>query len=109
MRCRGRGFPRLGKCETKRAWLAFAICLAALAPAAAGDGTIINAHDEARFGKPIAFRKMSETAGTMALEISGRKLYALEDHGLSVFDISVLGKPHAMQRGNPQPARGALW
>ncbi|MCX6898776.1 MAG: hypothetical protein NT105_08765 [Verrucomicrobia bacterium] len=72
----------------KRALLAFGICLAALASAAAGDGTIINAHSEARFGKPIAFRKLPGTAGTMSLEISGRKLYALEDRGLSVFDIS---------------------
>lgn len=62
------------------------ICAAAVSSAAAGDGTIINAHSEARFGKPIAFRKIPGTAGTMALEVSGRKLYALEDRGLSVFD-----------------------
>jgi hypothetical protein len=62
--------------------------LTALASAAAGDGTIINAHSEARYGKPIAFRKIPGTAGTMSLEISRGKLYALEDGGLSVFDIS---------------------
>ena len=73
--------------------LAFALCLVAPALAAAGDGAISNAHPEARFGRPIAFRKIPGTAGTMALEVSGNRLYALENRGLSVFDISAPGRP----------------
>jgi hypothetical protein len=84
----GRSLPRFGPWGTNRAGLALAIGLAALTAAAAGNGSITNAHHEARFGKPIPFRKIPGTAGTMAIEISGRNLYALEDRGLSVFDIS---------------------
>lgn len=86
-----------------------ALCLAAWASVAAGDGTILNAHKEARFGKPIAFRKVPGTAGTMALEVSGRRLYALEDRGLSVFDISAPGHPkrlgHVGGMGNVRQLR----
>ena len=52
------------------------ICAAAVSSAAAPDGTMINAHSEARFGKPIAFRKIPGTAGTMALEAASGRLYA---------------------------------
>lgn len=69
-------------------YLPFFVCAAALSSGAAGAGTITNAHGEARFGEPIAFRKIPGTAGTMSLELSGGKLYALEGGGLSVFDIS---------------------
>ena len=72
---------------------AVALCLVAHALAAAGGGAITNAHPEARFGRPIPYRKVPGTAGTMALEVSGNRLYALEDRGLSVFDISDPGSP----------------
>lgn len=51
-------------------------------------GTIINAHPDPKYGKPIPFRKVPGTAGTMSLEIANGKLYALEKDGLSIFDLS---------------------
>jgi len=50
--------------------------------------TLINAHPDPKYGKPIPFRKVPGTKGTMSLEITNGKLYALEDNGLSTFDIS---------------------
>ncbi len=50
--------------------------------------TIINAHPDPKYGKPIPFRKVPGTAGTMSLEIANGKLYALEDNGLSIFDLA---------------------
>lgn len=53
----------------------------------AADGVITNAHPEPEYGRAIPFRKVPGTAGTLALEISGKRLYALENKGLSVYDI----------------------
>ena len=54
---------------------------------------IKNSHSDPRYGAPIEFSKVEGTKGTMALEISGGKLYALEDNGLSVYDISSPKQP----------------
>ena len=51
------------------------------------NGVIINAHHQPEYGQPIPFRKISGTAGTLALEISGGRLYALENKGLSIYNI----------------------
>ncbi len=50
-------------------------------------GVIINAHPQPEYGQPIPFRKIPGTAGTLALEISGGRLYALENKGLSIYNI----------------------
>ena len=47
---------------------------------------IVNFHKG--YGEPIPFEKVPGTGPTMALAISGGKLYALEGDGLSVYDIS---------------------
>ncbi|RBP38094.1 hypothetical protein DES53_11292 [Roseimicrobium gellanilyticum] len=54
----------------------------------AADGKIIiNAHPQPEYGLPIPFRKIPGTAGTLALEIVGGRLYTLEDNGLSIYNI----------------------
>lgn len=71
--------------------------------------TLINAHPDPKYGKPIPFRKVSGTAGTMSLEIANGKLYALEDNGLSIFDISDPKNPkrlgHVSGMGNVRQLR----
>ncbi len=52
-----------------------------------GTGAIIHAHPQPEYGAPIPFQKIPGTAGTLSLEISGGRLYALEDKGLSIYDI----------------------
>ena len=54
---------------------------------------IINAHPHPEYGQPIPFRKVPGTAGTLALEVSGDRLYALEGTGLSIYDIANPGHP----------------
>ncbi len=61
---------------------------AAFSCSAAAGETIINAHPDPKYGKPIPFRKVPGTAGMMSLEIANGKLYALEDNGVSIFDLS---------------------
>src|SRR5690554_3131196 len=51
------------------------------------DGLIINAHPQPEYGSALPFRKIPGTAGTLALEISGGRLYALESNGLSIYKI----------------------
>ena len=63
---------------------ASAACLCSSAPANA----IVNAHPDPKYGKPIPFRKVPGTAGTMSLEIASGRLYVLEDNGLSIFGLS---------------------
>jgi hypothetical protein len=59
-----------------------------LRDAASGqDGFMTNAHPGEEYGKAIPFRKIPGTAGTLALEISGGRLYALESGGLSIYNI----------------------
>lgn len=60
---------------------------ACLCPTASGN-TIVNAHPDPKYGKPIPFRKVPGTAGMMSLEIANGRLYALEDNGLTVFDLA---------------------
>ncbi len=49
--------------------------------------SIINAHPQSEYGPPVPFRKIPGTTGTLALEIAGGRLYALEGTGLSIYDI----------------------
>lgn len=70
----------------------FLSLLAALivSPAAvvrAGGKDIINAHPQPEYGPAIPFRKVPGTAGSLALEIVGSRLYALESNGLSIYSI----------------------
>lgn len=71
------------------ATIAFAGAAVALGQiqAVAGDGIITNAHPEPEYGKAIPFRKVPGTVGTLALEIAGGRLYALEGAGLSIYAI----------------------
>lgn len=55
---------------------------------AAGTDAIINAHPDPKYGRPIPYRKVPGTAGTMSLELANGRLYALENNGLSVYDLS---------------------
>lgn len=55
---------------------------------ASGGDVIVNAHPDPKYGRPIPFRKVPGTAGTMSLELANGRLYALEDNGLSVFDLA---------------------
>lgn len=48
---------------------------------------IIHAHPQAEYGSAIPFRKIPGTSGSLALEISGGRLYALESNGLSIYNI----------------------
>lgn len=50
-------------------------------------------HADSAYGKSIEYEKITGTKGTLALEIVGDKLYALENGGLSVYDISSLTAP----------------
>ena len=59
--------------------LAFLAALFAGAAFAAGSAKIKNFHADPKYGKPVEFSKVAGTKGTMALEISGGKLYALEN------------------------------
>lgn len=76
---------------------------------ATGTDAILNAHPDPKYGKPIPFRKVPGTAGTMSLEIANGKLYALEDNGLSIFDISDSKSPkrlgHVGGMGNVRQLR----
>ncbi|MCB1230756.1 MAG: beta-propeller domain-containing protein [Verrucomicrobiae bacterium] len=63
---------------------------------ASGDETIVNAHPDPKYGPAIPFRKVPGTSGTLALEISGGRLYALEDGGLSIYDIADPLKPRKL-------------
>ena len=58
------------------------------APAAIVTEPILNAHAGDEYGKAIPFRKIPGTAGTLALEVSGDRLYALESGGLSIYDLA---------------------
>lgn len=79
--------------RTVFAFIAVSLAGAALA---AGSAKIKNSHADPKYGKPVEFSKVAGTKGTMALEISGGKLYALEDNGLSVYDISEPNSPRLL-------------
>lgn len=79
--------------RTVFAFIAVSLAGAALA---AGSAKIKNSHADPKYGKPVEFSKVAGTKGTMALEISGGKLYALEDNGLSVYDISEPKSPRLL-------------
>lgn len=64
------------------------VAATAVSAAPVSCATITNAHADPRYGQPIPFRKIPGTAGTMALEISGGRLYALEGDGLTIFDLA---------------------
>lgn len=68
-------------------FLFFIVSFSLLAEASEKDNLIINAHPESEYGSAIPFRKIPGTAGTLALEISDGKLYALESNGLSIYNI----------------------
>ncbi len=53
-----------------------------------GNKVIVNDNLPNEFGKPIPFSKIAGTKGTMDLQISNEKLYALENQGLSIYDLS---------------------
>jgi len=86
-----------------------AVATFAQAPVIAADGTITHAHPQPEYGKPIPFRKVPGTAGTLALEISGNRLYALESGGLSIYDIEDPRQPkklgHVSGMGNVRQLR----
>ena len=73
--------------------LSAAFAAAALAEGAAA---IKNSHADPKYGRPAEFSKVAGTKGAMALEISGGKLYALENRGLSVYDISEPASPRLL-------------
>ncbi|MCB1089449.1 MAG: hypothetical protein KDM63_20590, partial [Verrucomicrobiae bacterium] len=50
--------------------------------------SIVNAHADPKYGKALPFRKIPGTAGTLALEVSEGRLYALENGGLSIYDLA---------------------
>lgn len=52
-----------------------------------GQKKIINAHASAEYGKPIAFYKVPNSKSAMSLVVENNKLYALEDGGLSIYNI----------------------
>lgn len=56
-------------------------------PATPASKTIINSHPQPEYSQAIPFRKIPGTAGTLALDISGGRLYALESNGLSIYNI----------------------
>lgn len=56
-------------------------------PGKDADGFIINAHPAPEYGSAIPFRKIPGTTGTLALEIAGEYLYALENQGLSIYHL----------------------
>ena len=64
--------------------IAFAVVLSATVFA---QKKIINAHASAEYGKPIAFYKVPNSKSAMSLVIENGKLYALEDGGLSIYNI----------------------
>ena len=45
-------------------------------------------HADSAYGGAIEYEKITGTKGTLSLEIVGDKLYALENGGLSIYDIS---------------------
>ncbi len=57
------------------------------AAAGADLNVIINAHPQPEYGPAIPFRKIPGTSGSLALEIVGDRLYALESNGLSIYSI----------------------
>lgn len=85
------------------------VAATALSAAPASCATITNAHGDPRYGQPIPFRKIPGTAGTMALEIAGGKLYALEGDGLTIFDLADSRNPkrlgHVGGMGNVRQLR----
>ena len=50
-------------------------------------------HADSAFGNAIEYEKVAGTKGTLSLEIVGDKLYALENGGLSIYDISIPATP----------------
>ena len=62
------------------------------------DGVIVNDNLPEEFGKPIPFSKIAGTKGTMDLQISGGKLHALENRGLSIYDLSDKLSPKLLGR-----------
>ena len=50
-------------------------------------------HADSAFGNAIEYEKIAGTKGTLSLEIVGDKLYALENGGLSIYDISIPATP----------------
>ncbi|HWL11320.1 MAG TPA: hypothetical protein VNQ76_23145 [Planctomicrobium sp.] len=73
------------------------------------DGFIINSHPQLEYGPAIPFRKIPGTAGTLALEVAGNRLYALESNGLSIYSIEDPKKPkklgHVGGMGNVRQLR----
>lgn len=82
--------------STIRRWLS-GVCLlsgASLLPsfaqeagASAQGKTILNAHAGPEYGRAIPFRKVPGSGGALAVEISGGRLYALENNGLSIYSL----------------------
>lgn len=66
------------------------------APPRSADHVIINAHPQPEYGPAIPFRKVSGTGGTLALDIVGDRLYALENNGLSIYDITYPKSPQKL-------------
>ncbi|MBX3739401.1 MAG: hypothetical protein KF712_00315 [Akkermansiaceae bacterium] len=93
----------------RRIFLPAVLCFTLLEAASGQDGFITNAHPGAEYGKAIPFRKIPGTAGTLALEISGGRLYALEGGGLSIYDIGDPKQPkklgHVGGMGNVRQLR----
>jgi hypothetical protein len=57
-------------------------------PGAVAAGEVLTlAHPEPEYGPAIPYHKVPGTRGTLALEIAGDRLYALEDNGLSIYAI----------------------
>ncbi len=73
----------------------FALVLTALTLAARD---IVNGYPDPKYGTPLPFSKVSGTRGTLAVEIAGGKLYALEDGGLSIFDLTDPRNPQRLGR-----------
>ncbi|MCB1224343.1 MAG: hypothetical protein KDK99_00910, partial [Verrucomicrobiales bacterium] len=57
---------------------------------------LTHSHPDPKYGKAIPYRKVPGTSGTLALEISNNRLYALEDGGLSIYDITDPKQPHRL-------------
>lgn len=57
---------------------------------------LTNAHPEPEYGEAIPFRKVPGTKGSLALEIVDQRLYALEDSGLSIYDLSDPKQPERL-------------
>lgn len=73
-----------------------ALCIPSPAEALETNSFIVNSHPQPEYGSAIPFRKIPGTAGTLALEISGGRLYALENGGLSIYNINDPKRPEKL-------------